>query len=151
MHPLVVGSVPREQMIDGAAETGDAMLAGTQNLSIQDVDAAYNAPDGEVAAVNVRGAVVGTPTDPPPLPQPAPDRPAVFQRAYTLMRDWGGPYPTGPQLLGQHGEIATGAGMPPGIQKPQVPSHGNTWRLQPQPWDSPLWVAQYGQDEAHAP
>lgn len=152
MHPLVTASFTQGDPTIAAAETGEEMLAGQQNVPISELHGDVNtAGIVEREVVNARGPVVIDPQDPPPLPEPAPNRVATFVRAFTRAPMWGIETRGGTDSPGSHGEVVPGASMPPGLQMTQVPGRGNTWRLPPSPWDSPLWVAQHGSEAGHAP
>lgn len=149
MHPLVAaGTTTNDPTID-AAETGQQMLAGTENVPIGDADAAFDPNNAGVTYYNDRAPIVGPSSGPPALPEPAPDRAAFMPKAFTVVEGWGGI--DDQALRGQHGEVVTGAAMPPGLAMTNVPLHGNTWRLTPDPWDSPFWVAQAAPEGAHGP
>lgn len=150
MHPLVTASYSQGDPTIDAAETGEPMLRGQQNEPISELHQVNNPPN-LADQVNTVGPVVISPQDPPPLPEAAPNRVARFFRAFTVDPMWGLETRGGTDSPGTHAQVVPGAAQPPGLQMTQVPGRGNTWRLPPSPWDSPLWVAQHGTEVGHAP
>lgn len=157
MHPLVAAQYSQPDPTINAAQTGDSMVAGSQNVPISELYGAFDDPsDGKTGRpdpqeyVNERrmSPALLNAQDGPAIAEAAPDRPAQISTAYTFVKDWGA---LG-YFTGQKGEVNAGAAQPPGLMAP-VGLAGNTFRLAPMPWDSSLWVAQYPQvqGEGHAP
>lgn len=140
LNPLVAAHYEDPQA--ALIPIGAGNMAGTENLSMQDAKALFDTAGQSTREQHVQGRVLTAQDkqNPPPLPTPAPDRPSMLQRAYTVVPMWGAQG----AWDGRRTEVVNGVSQPQGVSKPGVVIRGNTYRLPPQPWDSKVYWGQRG-------